>query len=127
MYNFESWTVKKPELEGIDAFELWCFLGFPGGTEVKVSACHAGDLDLIPGSGRLPGDRNGNPLQYSCLENPWTEESGGLRLSDFTFFSFFLWISGRSKSSVLKEINPNYSFERLMLKFPILWLLDANS
>ena len=37
------------------------------------------------------------------------------------------WISGRSKPSTLKKINPNYSFEGLMLKFPILWLLDANS
>ena len=36
----------------------------------KESACNAGDLDLIPGSGRSPGERNGNPLQYSCLENP---------------------------------------------------------
>ena len=40
------------------------------GSEVKVSACNAGDLGLIPGSGRSPGEGNGNPLQYSCLENP---------------------------------------------------------
>ena len=46
---------------------LW---GFPGGSEVKVSACNVGDLALIPGSGRSPGEGNGNPLQYSCLENP---------------------------------------------------------
>ena len=38
--------------------------------EVKVSACNAGDPGLIPGSGRSPGEGNGNPLQYSCLENP---------------------------------------------------------
>ena len=42
----------------------------PGGSEVKVSASNAGDLGLIPGSGRSPGEGNGNPLQYSCLENP---------------------------------------------------------
>ena len=42
--------------------------GFPGGSEVKASACNAGDLGSIPGSGRSPGG-NGNPLQYSCLEN----------------------------------------------------------
>ena len=41
-----------------------------GGSEVKASACYAGDLGLIPGSGRSPGEENGNPLQYSCLENP---------------------------------------------------------
>ena len=44
--------------------------GFPGGSEVKASACNAGDLGSIPGSGRSPGEGNGNPLQYSCLENP---------------------------------------------------------
>ena len=46
------------------------FLGFPGGSEVKASACTAGDLGSIPGSGRSPGEGNGNQLQYSCLENP---------------------------------------------------------
>ena len=43
---------------------------FPGGSEVKASACNAGDLGSIPGSRSSPGERNGNPLQYSCLENP---------------------------------------------------------
>jgi len=41
-----------------------------GGSEVKAYACNAGDLGSIPGLGRSPGERNGNPLQYSCLENP---------------------------------------------------------
>ena len=45
-------------------------MGFPGGSEVKASPCNAGDLSSIPGSGRCPGEGNGNPLQYSCLENP---------------------------------------------------------
>ena len=45
-------------------------LGFPGGSEIKASACNVGDLGSIPGSGRSPGEGNGNPLQYSCLENP---------------------------------------------------------
>ena len=44
--------------------------GFPGGSEFKASACNAEDLGSIPGSGRSPGEGNGNPLQYSCLENP---------------------------------------------------------
>ena len=43
---------------------------FAGGAEVKASACNVGDLGLIPGLGRFPGEGNGNPLQYSCLENP---------------------------------------------------------
>jgi len=42
----------------------------PGGSDDKESACNAGDLSLIPGSGRSPGEGNGNPLQYSCLQNP---------------------------------------------------------
>ena len=45
------------------------FLGFPGGLAGKESACNAGDLGLIPGLGRSPGEGNGNPLQYSGLEN----------------------------------------------------------
>ena len=43
---------------------------FPSGSEVKASACNEGDLGSIPGLGRSPGEGNGNPLQYSCLENP---------------------------------------------------------
>ena len=45
-------------------------MGFPGSSEVKASACNAGDPGSIPGLGRFPGEGNGNPLQYSCLENP---------------------------------------------------------
>ena len=43
---------------------------FPGGSDCKVSAYNEGDPGSIPGSGRSPGEGNGNPLQYSCLENP---------------------------------------------------------
>ena len=53
--------------------------GFPGGSGGKESACSAGDLGSIPGLGRFPGGGNGNPLQYSCLEIPWTEEPGRLQ------------------------------------------------
>ena len=69
--------------------------GFPGGSEVKVSAWNAGDPGSIPGLGRSPGEGNGNPLQYSCLENPmeggaWQAAVHAVtesqtRLSDFTF------------------------------------------
>ena len=54
-------------------------LGFSGGSDGKESACNAGDLSSIPESGKIPGEGNRNPLQYSCLENPWTEEPGGLQ------------------------------------------------
>ena len=67
----------------------------PGGSEDKASACNAGDPGSIPGSGRSPGGRHGNTLQYSCLENPldrgaWWATVHGVaksrtRLSDFTF------------------------------------------
>ena len=69
--------------------------GFPGGSEVKASACNAGDLGLIPGSGRSPGEVNGKPIHYSCLGNSmdrgaWWATVHGVaksrtRLSDFTF------------------------------------------
>ena len=55
---------------------------FTDGSEGEESPCNAGDLGLIPGSGRFPGEGNGNPLQYSCLENPmdrgawWTTVHG---------------------------------------------------
>ena len=48
---------------------------FPGGSDSKESACNAGDLGLIPGLGRAPGGEHGNPLQYSCLENPHGQRS----------------------------------------------------
>ena len=50
-------------------------MGFPGGSVSKESACNAGHLGSIPGLGRSPGGGNGNPLQYSCLENPHGERS----------------------------------------------------
>ena len=46
------------------------FLDFPGGSDGKASIYNAGDLGSNPGSGRSPGEGNGNPQQYSCLENP---------------------------------------------------------
>ena len=49
---------------------LWSISHFPGGSDDKVSAYKVGDLCSIPGLGRSPGEGNGNPLQYSCLENP---------------------------------------------------------
>ena len=69
----------------------------------KASAYNSGDLGLIPGSGRSPGEGNGNPLQYSCLENSmdggaWQATVHGVaknrtRLSDFTFTFFHLLIA----------------------------------
>ena len=51
---------------------------FPGGSDGEESACNAGDPGSVPGLGRGPGEGNGDPLQYSCLENstdrPWSRE-----------------------------------------------------
>ena len=51
------------------------YWGFPGGSDCKESACSAGDLGLIPGLGRSPGEGNGNPFQYSYVENPYGQRS----------------------------------------------------
>ena len=78
-------------LYGLTSFSR---LTLTGGSEVKASASNAGDLGWIPGLGRSLGEGNGNPLQYSCLENPtdgeawWATVCGvtkcRTRLSDFT-------------------------------------------
>ena len=64
--------------------------GFPGGSDGKESACNAGDPGSVTGWGRSRGEENGNPLQYSCLENPkrqrnlMTYSSWGHKESDTT-------------------------------------------
>ena len=80
-------------------FGIASFGGFPGGSEVKASACNAGEPGSIPGSGRSPGEGNYNPLQNSCLENPMKEGTlwatvhrvakSWTRLS---YFTSLLWI-----------------------------------
>ena len=83
-------------LDQEDGYKVMLFITkvFLGGPEVKASACNARDLGLIPGSRRYSGEGNGNPLQYSCLENPmdtgawWAAVHGVTKsqtqLSDFT-------------------------------------------
>ena len=77
--------------------QLWHTQDFPGGSDSKASASNARDPGSIPGSGRAPGEGNGNPLQYSCLENPmdrgawWASVhrvgKSQIQLSNFTFYS----------------------------------------
>ena len=65
-------------------------MGFPGGSVVKNLPANAGDMGLIPGSRRSPEEENGNPLQYSCLEDPvdrgawWVTVHGVAKESDMT-------------------------------------------
>ena len=65
---------KEPEFQ-MSFKKLTLSKGFPGGSDDKESACNEGDLSLIPGLGRSPGEGNGNPLQYSCLEDPMDAEA----------------------------------------------------
>ena len=91
---------------------------FPGGSEVKASAWNAGDPGSIPGSERSPGEGNGNPLQYSCLENPmeggaWLATVHGVtksqtRLSDFTFTCHMV---GTQKVVVMIILPSNFDLE----------------
>ena len=56
--------------------------GFQGGSVVKNLPANAGDMSSVPGSGRCPGEVNGNPFLYSCLGNPMDEEPGGLQSTE---------------------------------------------
>jgi len=71
-------------------FNILSIFDFPGGSDSKASAYNVGDLGSILGSGRSPGEGNGNPLQYSCLENTmdrgawWAMVHGVAKQSDMT-------------------------------------------
>ena len=65
--QFDSWVGKNCWRR--DRLPTLVFLGFPGGSAGKESACNAGDLGSIPGLGRSPGEEKSYPLQYSGLEN----------------------------------------------------------
>ena len=75
----------------------WWLSGFPGGSDSKVPACNAGDPGSIPGSGRSPGERNGDSLTYSCLENSmgrgawWATVQGGCKELDLTGWLTLSW------------------------------------
>ena len=85
-------------------------LGFPYSSVDKESACSAGDPGSIPGLGRSPGEGNGNPFQYSCLENPmdggaWWATVHGVaksqtRLSYFFFLSFFIFLAALNNKNL---------------------------
>ena len=80
--GYSSWDCK--ELDTTEQLTLSLpYVGFSGGSDSKESAYSAGDPGSIPGSGRYPGEGNGIPLQYSCLENS-TDKLWGSKESDMT-------------------------------------------
>ena len=71
LVGYSPWGHKKSDTTTqLHSTSPLCLEGFPGGSNSKESACNVGDLGLIPELERSPGEGNGNPLQYSCLENP---------------------------------------------------------
>ena len=95
-------------------------MGFPGGSEVKVSSCNVGDLGSIPGLGRSTGEGNGNPLQYSCLENPmdrgaWWATVHGVtesrtQLSNFTYLLMTKLMSVHLKTEEIQKFFKNITY-----------------
>ena len=103
-------TVELAPIPSIQAGCPYQHEGFPGGSDGKEAACNAGDLGSIPGSGSSLGDGNGNPAQYSCLENSmdrgaWWATVHGVtkswtRLRNYTFT--FTHMSGFPGGTVVK-------------------------
>ena len=107
-----------------------------------MSACNAGDLGLIPGFGRSPGERKGYPLQYPCLENPmergtwWATvhgaSEGQTRLSDFTFFfssflSYLIKKMGRKhKNKIRGDKGETIKYRGSLKKLEIIFYLFAH-
>jgi len=80
--QFNSWVRKSPWRR--HRLLTSVFLGFPGNSDSKESACNAGDLGSIPGLGRSPGEGNGKLLQYSCLENSMVRGAWGATVHGIT-------------------------------------------
>ena len=95
----DLWTEEPGKLQSMESQRVghdwsdwtYCVMGFPGGSAGKESACNAGDLGLIPGLGRSPGEGNSYPLQYSGLENFMDHIAHGVTKS-WTWLSKFHFI-----------------------------------
>ena len=118
------------------------YLDFPGGSDGKASVYNAGDLGLIPGLGRFPGEGNGNPLQYSCLKNPmdggawcrllsmgWQRGPTYLpnpiitkRKLKKTFLNIFKWVVAICSRLILYH----WSYWLCNCESPLLWLPPMN-
>ena len=91
-----------------------CFQGFPGDSDRKESACHAGDLGLIPGLERSPEEGNANPLQYSCLDNPHGQRS---------LVGYSSW--GCKESDTTERLSTTvFNYAYMLSHFNPIWLCD---
>ena len=87
-FEITKWNSKRMRSLGTSSFG-----GFPGGSDSKESASNAGDPGLIPGSGRSPGEGNGFPLQYSCLENSMDGGAWQAAVHEITKRQIWLWLT----------------------------------
>ena len=106
--------------------------GLPGGRVEKnlpANARDIGNMDLIPGSGRSPGGRNGNPLQYSCLESPmdrgaWQVTVHGITESDTSEHAYtYTWSKAKIHIKVNSEKAPFHSFIDMVITLPSMGIL----
>ena len=107
-------------------------LGFPCGSDGKESACNEGHLGSIPGLGTSPGEGNGNPLQYSCLENPHgqrrqrshresdTTERLSLSLKSLSPFALLYTLHHHPRVELFPSFQANitYAFQQLSIPLP---------
>ena len=99
IYAYHLQNFPSVEMENLCEGQRWSLasrlsgviMGFPGDTDTKESACNARNLGSIPGLGRSPGEGNGNPLQYSCLENPM--DRGAWRATVHEVTKSWTWLS----------------------------------
>ena len=92
-------------------------MGFPGGSQSKESACNAGDLGSIPGWGRSPEGRHGNPLQYFCLENSRDRGAWQVTVQGVAELDTTEWLS-----TLVRKSRPRPTkFPRLMSQFWVPW------
>ena len=138
LVGYRPWGCKESDTtEGLTLSLPQYKRGFPGGSVVKNLPANAGDTDSIPGSGRSPGEGNGNPLQYSCLGNPidrgawWAMDHGvaksQTRLSDWartekeSSFTMLCYLQAFSPVTQSSYIYAFYFFRFFFFTFPF-WL-----
>ena len=94
---------------------------YPGGSDGKESTCRIGDLNSIPGLGRSPGEGNGNPLQYSCMENPM--DRGAWQAIVHGVTKSWIWLNDKhTHTHTHTKLNMS-----LWVKAPVMWKLSETT